>query len=244
MYKDKFVMSVLYNNKPLREIRDGDLKKVVIPFNSEYKILLKNKHIVPCTASVSIDGRKISELGDFIIHGKSSIILERFVIDSLDKGKRFKFVKLDHPDVNDPYEADNGIIEVEFRRTKNKVIELHDMKNINSPTFDWSYTENRNTGWFSSDTFYYSNNSGSVFDNIVFSDSSCVDSGATVEGSSSDQQFMYSSLDVSKNPDVILRLKMVGVSNKYSNLDYKFCTKCGYKANYGDNYCVICGTKF
>jgi len=117
MYRDKFVLSVIHDGHPVHETGHG-VKEVAIPFNSEYKIRLKNKHSRSCTARVFVDGRKVSELGDFIIGGGGTIDLERFVDRSLLEGKKFKFVSLDHDDVSDPTSSDNGLIKVEFRLAK------------------------------------------------------------------------------------------------------------------------------
>jgi hypothetical protein len=117
MYRDKFVLSVIHDGHPVHETGHG-IREVAIPFNSEYKVRLKNKHSRSCTARLFIDGRKVSELGDFIIGGGGTIDLERFVDRSMLEGQRFKFVSLDHGDVADPTSSDNGIIKVEFRLSK------------------------------------------------------------------------------------------------------------------------------
>jgi hypothetical protein len=120
MYKDKFVLSVLHDGSPVKENGRRSKKEVAIPFDSEYRVRLKNKNDRSCTARVSIDGRKVSQLGDFIIHAGGSVDLERFVDRSMDSGKKFKFVPLDHEDVDDPTSSNNGIIKVEFRLAKTR----------------------------------------------------------------------------------------------------------------------------
>jgi len=109
-----FACTVLYDENPVKEI-DG---VAVIPFGSEYKILLKNNNNRKAVAKITIDGAPISSFGDLVINTNSEIILERFITKSLDKGERFKFVPLDHPDVDDPSRIENGIIKVEFRLAK------------------------------------------------------------------------------------------------------------------------------
>jgi hypothetical protein len=117
MYQNKFVLSVIYDGHPVHETGHG-IREVAIPFNSEYKVRLKNKHNRSCTARLFIDGRKVSELGDFIVGGGGTIDLERFVDRSMINGQKFKFVSLDHGDVADPTSSDDGIIKVEFRLAK------------------------------------------------------------------------------------------------------------------------------
>jgi len=118
MYRDKFVLSVIHDGHPVKETGRKWIREVAIPFDSEYKIRLKNKNDRSCTARVLIDGKRVSQLGDVIVTAGGTIDLERYIDRSLDKGKKFKFVTLDHQDVDDPTSSSNGIIEVEFRKAK------------------------------------------------------------------------------------------------------------------------------
>ena len=120
MYRDKFILSVIHDGHPVKEVGNWGSKEVAIPFDSEYKLRLKNKNDKSCTARVFIDDKRVSQLGDFILHAGRTIDLERFVDRSLQNGNRFKFVTLDHSDVDDPTSSENGIIRVEFRLAKEK----------------------------------------------------------------------------------------------------------------------------
>ena len=115
MYSNKFVLSIIHDGYPIKESGSYSDKRIALPFDSEYKIRLKNKNDKSCTARVFIDDKQVSKLGDFIIQSNGTIDLERFVDSSLERGKKFKFVSLDHPDVDDPTSSENGIIKVEFR---------------------------------------------------------------------------------------------------------------------------------
>ena len=106
-YSEQFVLCVLHNGSPIREID----RAVSLPYHSEYKVRLKNKHaFLRAKARVWIDGRQVSNLGDFILGPNETIDLERFVTESMTTGKRFKFVPLDDGRVNDPTDPENGII--------------------------------------------------------------------------------------------------------------------------------------
>jgi hypothetical protein len=97
--------------------------KVSIPFHSEYKVRLKNKSgNLRAKARVWIDGRKVSNLGDFILHPGETLDLERFLDCDMDTGNRFKFVPLSDSRVNDPTDSGNGTIKVEFYREQEFVI--------------------------------------------------------------------------------------------------------------------------
>ena len=108
---ENFVLNIVHKDVPVKEID----RRVAIPFDTEYKIRLKNENDRKATAKVFIDGILVSKLGDFILDSKGEIDLERFLDSSLTEGRRFKFVRLDHPDVDDPTKEENGIVRVEFR---------------------------------------------------------------------------------------------------------------------------------
>ena len=114
MYKDGFVLSILKDGKPLKEI-DGVVR---IPFDSEYQVRLRNKNWLNCKAKVYIDGAPVSNLGDFVINSQGVVDLERFLDNSLDEGARFKFVHKDHGEVSDPDNDENGVIRVEFYKAQ------------------------------------------------------------------------------------------------------------------------------
>jgi len=118
MYKDKFILSVLHRGSPVKETGSRGSRKIAIPFGSEYKLRLKNKNDRSCAVKLTIDGSPVSNFGDFIVGSGATVDLERYVTDSMSRGKRFKFVTLDHQDVDDPTRSDNGIIRAEFRLAK------------------------------------------------------------------------------------------------------------------------------
>lgn len=253
MYLNKFVVSVIHDGHPVHETGHG-IREVAIPFNSEYKVRLKNKHNRSCTARVFIDGRKVSALGDVIIGADGTVDLERFIDSSLASGKKFKFVSLDHPEVDDPTSSDNGIIKVEFRLAKGSQIVLQP---IPEPPFKpWKPPWNDGTVLYRYDNVTYTLNSGPL--NKSFNDSisaafpnSCnyincnaaIDNGATIEGGHSSQSFTYSHLDVEETP-VVLKLQMVGLkkSDKIISL-FKYCSNCGSKTKRTDRYCSECGRR-
>ena len=270
MYRDKFVLSIIHD-RSVRESGHRGNKEIVIPFDSEYKIRLKNKNDRSCTARAFIDGKRVSQLGDFILHAGGTIDLERFVDRSLQMGKRFKFVSLDHSDVDDPTSSENGIIRVEFRLAKEKNgIKIRWEPQAPLPPFkwptgpdktwyykkaDWTFEDGSTGGDLGNSTVYYSQTLG---DDTVrcsgqatksFTKSAChimdsaVEKGATIEGGSSNQLFTYSDLDVETNATV-LKLKMVGIKKEsVRNSTHKYCSNCGYKTKRRDKYCSECGRR-
>lgn len=257
MYKDKFVLSVIHDGHPVKETGRRSRKEVVVPFNSEYKIRLKNKNDRSCTAKVFIDDKAVSQLGDFIIHAGGTVDLERFVDRSLEMGKKFKFVPLTNEDVDDPTSSNNGIIKVEFRRaTQKDSITLY--PGVVWPTqpntlppfrthgdgtswMDWNSTYTVKTNNDPMTTVYTC--SSDISNMTKCCSDTVVSDGATVEGGSSTQSFSYSNLDVEDNATV-LRLKIVGIDKSATERSMcKYCSNCGYKINRRDKFCSGCGRR-
>lgn len=272
MYRDKFILSVIHDGHPVKETGHRGNKEVVVPFNNEYKIRLKNKNDRSCTARVFIDDKRVSQLGDFILHAGGTMDLERFVDRSLQMGKKFKFVTLDHSDVDDPTSSENGIIRVEFRlATQKNGIVISPGPFVWPPKSkwptgpdnswyyektDWTFKDGSSGGDPGNATVYYSHTLGD--DNTVkcsgkatksVTNSSChvvdsfVEKGATVEGGSSNQSFTYSDLDVETHA-TILKLKIVGIKKEsMRSSTHKYCSNCGYKIKRRAKYCSECGRR-
>lgn len=261
MYKDGFVLSIMRDGRPLRE--SG--RTVRMPFDSEYKIRLKNKLGKSCKARVTIDGTPVSQLGDFVISSWGTLDLERFVNDSLNKGKKFKFVSAKSGEVQDPTNSDNGLIRVEFYLAKNGPLLVY-------PNHDWGFRWNggseiwpcdddsagggkkkKHDGRATNDSYiggtstaFYSSNVSFTCDNAV-ADSIPDDKGATVEGEDSNQSFMtVSDFDTEITPVVLeleLRAPRDGVAPEPQR---NYCSGCGAarRDRHRDKYCPQCGRRF
>ena len=265
MYKDKFVLSIINDGYPVREFRSIGNSEVALRFGSEYKIRLKNKNDRSCTARVFIDGKKVSTLGDLIIHPSGTIDLERFISTSLDSGKKFKFVKLNDSSVDDPTSSQNGIIKVEFRlatqKNSIKIQPKQDWKDwyVSFPpytdggTFDntSSVIYSSSNGDFSSKSssnYYFSSKSYNSNINSMSSSNNyrgSVEDGATVEGDNSNQSFQYDDLQVEEYPTTILSLKIVGIKEdeNLKRRTIRYCPNCGRKSDKQDKFCANCGKR-
>jgi len=266
MYKDKFVLSIISDGHPVKESGSRGNRQVVVPFGSEYKIRLKNKNDRSCTARVTIDGTPVSNFGDIIVNAGGTVDLERFITNSMSSGKKFKFVELDHPDVDDPTKSENGIIQVEFRLAKEKNGIKISPDQCNPPkdtwwlpkfkgfedndgcycgssnndctfTYDSGTSSKSKSNFRSSSVMYCSSNIGASVSS--FCD---IDSGATIEGSKSNQSFTYSNLEVESHRTV-LKLKMVGIKHEVKKSKKIYCTQCGHQLRKRDRYCSSCGCK-
>lgn len=110
-YDQGHVACVIVSGQVKREQAEGSERTVRIPFDSEYAIRIKNKTNYRSLVKVLIDGTVCAER--LLLRPQQSIDLERFVIDGdLSKGKRFKFVTAQNPNVQDPTAGENGLIQV------------------------------------------------------------------------------------------------------------------------------------
>lgn len=268
-YDSQFVLCVLHKGSPVREING----KVHVPFDSEYKVRLKNKHsYLRAKARVWIDGRQVSNLGDFILQPGQTLDLERFLDSSLSQGNRFKFVPLSDGRVNDPTDNENGIVKVEFYReydfkidwpkTLSPIVPYKGRRSTGDP--DWTLTSNpswtTNSGPFETLTF----NSHSVGSSDILCNASmnflaaCVtepSNGATVEGNISNQQFVQGVDFTTDLFPTTLTLQIRGLENRISTKPnilpnpekkkVRFCSNCGKRrSRRSDKFCGRCGNTF
>lgn len=120
-YDNKFVVSILVNGKPVRELNVKGKRTATVQFGSEYVIRIKNKNRERAMANVSIDGTDVLCGKRLILGPNEKVDLERFV-DEHDGGSKFKFISLEQGEITgeiqDPDSAENGRIVVEFQKEK------------------------------------------------------------------------------------------------------------------------------
>ena len=261
-YDSQLVLAIMHNGSPVREING----KVTLPFNSEYKIRLKNKHgHLRTKARVWVDGRKASSLGDFIIQPGKTLDLERFLDESMNSGRCFKFVPLSDGRVNDPTDPANGIIKVQFYREidffnsefKIDISPAPKPWKPNSP-FTW---DNGTAGPYSggSGSTTYRATSSFTYDSSLVSNSvSCNyvsspgQAGATVEGGHSGQQFVEGLDFQTEVFPVTLSLRIQGPREQRPVVSprprkpskVRFCSDCGAKRLRTSRFCHRCGAEY
>lgn len=90
---------------------------VIMPFDSEYAILLKNSNKKQrMLVEIEIDGTNVTDKG-VIIDADDKVYLERFV----DVARKFKFVRKDSDEVADPTNEDNGRMKITVQLEKKQV---------------------------------------------------------------------------------------------------------------------------
>lgn len=118
MYSSKFVMCVLLDGTPQKELANGEIH---LPFGSTYTIRLRNRNSRPAAAKIYIDGENVSGEG-WRIPANDKVDIRRHA----DRDVSFKFVDLDSAEAiefgkNGPnHDKVKGVIEARFYLEKDK----------------------------------------------------------------------------------------------------------------------------
>lgn len=252
VYKNKLIAAIQVGGKTLRE--KGDI--VELPFKSEYSIYLKNLETRRCKIDITIDDTNVTE-GGLVVNSLSSVNLERF----LDDNRKFKFIAkskaIEEFRGNKP---EDGIIEIRYSFEKSaKIVDVfptiihhyHRPNNWDRPYPPQVLPYRLGDIWSgdsssSNYTTECSIKSVSRTTNIN-SVSACLDSnpiddsGITVKGSESDQEFStVSSFEVGAEETIVFRL--IGANNIVTTKSKKQCPTCGTKVKSKHEYCPSCGT--
>lgn len=253
-YKNNFVASIKSHGKILREIDN----QVILPFQSEYSILLKNLDSRKASVFISIDGQDVLYGKSLILNPDTTFELERFV-DSLNQGNKFKFIKKTQ-EISDHRgdKIDDGLIRVEYRFEKYKQEFPIQSPTIwfqpSYPSYPWrTYcTNNLNIGravgnttgtavMANNVTLTSSNSNSNIKCSALLNNK--VEDGITVQGSKSEQQFNHGYIgELEENSHVIvIGLKGSGKIDTPITVKTKFqCPTCGRFSK--GKFCGNCGT--
>jgi len=126
VYSNKFVMCVLVDGKPVKELANGEVQ---IPFNTEYVLRFRNKNDRRAVVKFWIDGELVSGAGGYVIPANDHIDIKRhnnrdaaFVLVPLDSAEAVDAGK------NGPnYDKQKGVVKAEFTLEKKyePVREIH-----------------------------------------------------------------------------------------------------------------------
>jgi hypothetical protein len=262
MYKKNVVACVKVGGKILREQSD----RVILPFGSEYSILLKNLDSVRVQAKVSIDGQDATEGTWLIIEANSSLELERFIRNgNLDKGNRFKFIERTKP-IEDArgIKADDGLVRIEYKKeyiAPPVVTQTNIVRTKYIYDYDYWYPYYLPYRPYYDGITYTSCNasqsSGSLMRSASVNTMSAtmdfaaqkVDAGITVPGSESNQQFQNGSGFATESQSEVIILHLVGTNQKSQSVkkavtvsDKPKCVTCHKVNKGGSKFCSQCGT--
>lgn len=118
VYSNNFVLCVLLNGKPQKELANGQVK---LPFDTEYALRLRNRNNRRAVVMIYIDGENVSG-GGYVVNANDYVDIKRH--ENVDRA--FKFVSLDSEDAidygkNGPNDDKvKGTIEARFYLEKEK----------------------------------------------------------------------------------------------------------------------------
>jgi len=249
MYQDKFVVAVKVGGRVLRE--NGDT--VSLPYGIEYSIYLKNLSGQRASVTVSIDGTDVLNGHSLIIDPNKATDLERFVGDSLNHGRKLKFIeRTSEIEQHRGIEADDGIVRVAFKFEQQCVFPNVWGGNFRSVKCEsggsFGTVNNLATGDATSFMAQAVNCSASANSGEVQTSAPVNDIGITVEGSKSSQSFQHGYIGPLENVEHVIVLKLKGgtaehaVTAPVTVKTKKLCTSCGRKFDSSFEYCPKDGT--
>lgn len=203
-YSNHFVVSVINNEKPLREFNKNGKRTCIVPYGSEYKLRLKNNTERKTKVLVEIDGTDVLFGSALILNPNESLDLERFLTNSK-KGNKFKFESIDKAinsgEINDPYSKENGHIKVTFFKQVDYTLNTSIPLELDPIYYSTSAPSGLSAGYATlyktgqnplmGAAFYTSNANAFATNNVTSTNSLDINKsrGVTVEGSVSEQKF-------------------------------------------------------
>jgi hypothetical protein len=262
----KVVACIKVDGKILRE--DGN--SVVLPFGSEYSVLVKNLNSVRIKVRVSVDGTDATEGVWLVVDPNADLELERFIRNkNLDAGNRFKFIERtaaieEHRGIK----ADDGLIRIEYQVEKlppvvEEIIHRHVYDFDYDPPCVPRYPKNpwyprypsplrksspvRAMGLSARSASMGSMRAMSAQRIEARESLDLTETGITVPGSESDQKFSWTTgFSTGPSEVIVLRLRgIVGGKKAVKAVTVKMkpqCQTCGKTNKAGNKFCSKCGT--
>lgn len=239
MYGHKLAVAVKCDGKVLRE--NGTT--VMLPFQSEYSIQIKNMHSTRASVSIIIDGKDVLGGRTIVVNPGSTSEVERFV-DDLDAGRKFKFIKKTEAiEAHRGNRLEDGLIEIRYQfEAPRPPVNPYD-----GLIAKGSHSVYRSLGNYDLSASVTASASASASVNS-HSTSFNADPGITVEGSESLQKFTSVSLGVMESARHTLVIQMMGtaqgelVTTPITVKTKKTCESCGSQFNSNYEYCPKDGT--
>lgn len=247
MYQNQLVAAIKVGGRILRE-QDG---AVLLPFGSEYSVYVKNLNAVRVQVKVSIDGTDATSGTWLVVAPNSAIELERFIRNgNWNEGNRFKFIERSEAiEAHRGIKADDGLIRVEYQTER--VRPVVDVPIIREHYYDEWYPNPYPRPRFYGNAVRAASAKTTQSRGLVASCSAGAsaerDTGITVPGSLSHQQFISaSSFETTGQTDVLI-LQLRGVVKgkqivaPVTVASKRTCETCGKRSKTGE-FCGRCGT--
>lgn len=223
MYSKKVAAAIKVNGQVLRE--NGD--KVILPFGSEYSVLVKNLNSVRIKFKVSVDGQEATEGTWIIAEPNASVELERFIKKgNWSCGNRFKFIKRTGEIENHRgIKVDDGLVRIEYETEQVEVVETVHRNHYVDHYYDnypyWPYTPwprpyYPGPIWTLGDSRFYKSG---------LSNTTTCNTSNNVSGSSLEQPTHTSgSILRSQSPQSTRRIKSSGISGQSRGVHVNNCS--------------------
>ena len=256
MYHEKMAVAIKTNNHVLREFKDI----TYLPFGAEYSIFLKNLHTRRAVAKIEIDGKNVTGNG-LVINANSSIDLERFISDNLDKGNRFKFIeRTKNIEKHRGVGVEDGLVRIEFEFERENTLNYQNYIKGLQPTPQWPtgpvwtppplWSEKYGDFTTTLTNTYCATSADAKLTRSITTNAVCQtnDVGITVAGSISDQKFTSTFVQTDGIKHVMV-LKLLGETEIGKKIEQPVtvkskpkCTSCGRQNKATSKFCTECGT--
>lgn len=255
MYNNKLAVAIKVNGKVLREHKDT----VLIPFGSEYSILIKNLNTKRAIVKMSIDGTDMLSDG-LVINPGESIDLERSIVNgNLTEGNRFKFIeRTAGVEQHRGIKLEDGLVRVEFQFEKNPVYHYNQWygSSYAGPSYppgvrglQISASGSASSAMNVSASLATSGYNHPGVTTSDFAEQSLNDAGITVPGSVSNQKFVTVNSFPLEDERHVMIMKLLGetadnkpVVKAVTVKSKPKCTSCGHQNKATANFCTKCGT--
>lgn len=254
MYGNKLAAAIKANGRVLKEFKDT----VYVKFGSEYSVYMKNLNTTRALVNVFIDGTNITP-GGLVINAGQEVDLQRSIANgNLTEGNSLKFIERTGAVENHRgIKLEDGLIRVEYQ------FEIH--RPVLNVTPGWITASGSNYNP-TQDVYYgnYTNISGSTngvlrgqsLNCSVSATSATMDSyvpqnetGITVPGSKSNQQFQTTYMGALDPQKYSIVLKILGetpdnepIRKPITTKHKPKCVTCGKQNKATAKFCTECGT--
>ena len=265
VYLNGLIVVVKSDNQILRERNENGEQIVLLPFGSDYSLLIKNKQSKKAEVKVEIDGKDVLDGNALLINPNTESELAGFIKEHTVNNK-FRFIqKTEKVAQYRGDRIDDGIIRVEYRfekpiTTHTTVIHQYEYRPRPSYGPSMPYPPPMFTG------ITYK---GDTADDGITSDASEVtkrsftgavnasaasfnmapQEGITVPGQHTQQRFNYGNIGPLEEESYVIVIRLQGITSSNVTItkplvvnDKLTCSSCGTKWTTAHKYCGECGT--
>jgi hypothetical protein len=257
MYHEKFVASVKVGGRIMREQKET----VLLPFGSDYSLLLKNLSTKRARVGVSIDGEDVLDGNRLVVNPNEDYELQRFIINGdMNTGPRFKFIeKTGQISATRGDRVDDGILRVTYAFE----LSYSPILKFNADNY---YYGGRGSGDIIRSAFHYSSgdapltfsschsrgvtgqSSSNVVEDSLDNPIAESEAGITTKGAESNQSFTRTTMGpVGEEHAIVLYLRGTNesgvlVAQPVTVKRKNKCDVCGQINRSEQKYCGGCGT--